>query len=882
MILVPPSPCPPEEFSGRHREREDILNVLSCAKDRGPVIVISGAVGSGKSSLLRWVAEEIQRSDGLENIVITKEFYETPGMAFKTYKDLLRDLQGHTKGGRFRAIIGSDEVVKSLNAALNLLETFTPVSEPIGAFARIARVITSAVAPPQEVEYEHVLSSILTVFQKISVELKRNDRFIVILLDDVQWSSEPDFLLLKDLIRNIPQNVAFLLTYRREDRTNQMYEELMGELNRWDQTEIPLYRLDSAEIKDFATRRYNLSLDDSSARYLERKVGDPFSLVACFNLLQKKGLSPNINDLETILPGALEKPARSFLSGLDQPSQDRVNQLCILEPPIPFSVIACMTGTKPQEAARLQSDLDNSIAFRRIEHGLYDFGHSSLREYCRRELPEMQELELHKQATRCFENLLDKLPDKQHAFLSLARHAFYGEDYQTAFDLNFALGEGVYTHYDYPAALELVERAKISAERLHDRNKLAAAYHHLGMILQALYRYPEALDNYTQSLKIKRELGNRDGEAGTLHQIGRVYQVTHRYDKALGYYIQSLMIKRELGNRGDEARILHQIGTVYQETHRYDEALDCYNQSLAIEREIGDRDGEAGTLHQIGTVYQATHRYDEALDCYNQGLAIKRKLGDQEGEASTLHQFGMVHEETYRYDEALDYYNQSLAIERELGNRGDEAGTLHQIGMVYQAMHRYDEALDCYTQSLAIERELGNRGGEASTLHQIGMVYQETRRYDESLDYYTQSLAIKREIGNRDGEAGTLHQIGTVYEETHRYDEALDCYTQSLTIERELGNRDGEALTLAQTAILLGTRSDFDESTRYFGIALFIAIEHQMLITTQILLNLATNLDYMGDEQFAAAWRKAFDGADPPLDLIREIKRQVDAAADAD
>lgn len=841
MIIVSPSPCPPEEFSGRHREREDIQNILACVKDRGQVILISGAVGSGKSSLLRWAAEEIQKSGGHENLAITKEFYETSGMVFKIYRDLLKDLQGHTKGGRFRAIIGNDKVIKSLNAALELVETFTSVTEPIGALTRLAKVITRAVAPVQKVEYEHVLSSILIVFQKISIELKKNDRFIAILLDDVQWSSGPDFRLLKDLIRNIPQNIAFLLAYRREDKTNQMYEELMGELNRWDQTGIPLYRLDSAGIKDFAARRYCLALDDSSARYLERKLGDPFSLVTCFNLLQKNGLNPNINNLDTILPEALEKPARSFLSGLDQPSRDRVNQLCILEPPTPFSVIACITGTKPQEAARLQSDLDNSIVLRRIEHGLYDFGHSSLREYCRRELPEIQELELHKQATKCFENLLDKLPDKQYAFLSLAEHAFYGGDYQTAFDLNFALGEEVYAHYDYSTALELMKRAKISAERLHDRDKLAATYHHLGMVLQALYKHSEALDNYTQSLKIKRELGNRDGEAGTLHQIGRVYQVTHRYDKALGYYTQSLTIKRELGNRGDETRILHQIGMVYQAMHRYDEALDCYTQSLEIEREIGDRDTEAGTLHQIGTVYQAMHRYDEALDCYNQGLAIRRKLGDQEGEASTLHQIGMVHEETYRYDEALDCYNLSLTIEREIGNRGDEAGTLHQIGMVYQATHWYDEALD----------------------------------------YYTQSLAIKRELGNRDGEAGTLHQIGTVYEETYRYDEALDCYNQSLAIERELGNRDGEALTLAQTAILLGTRSDFDESTRCFGIALFIAIEHQMLITTQILLNLSTNLDYMGDEQFTAAWRKAFDGADPPLDLIREAKRLFEAA-DAD
>ena len=866
MIIVSPSPCPPEEFSGRHREREDIQNILACVKDRGQVILISGAVGSGKSSLLRWAAEEIQKSGGHENLAITKEFYETSGMVFKIYRDLLKDLQGRTKGGRFRAIIGNDKVIKSLDTALDLLETFAPATEPVGTLSRILKIIKRAAASPQEAEHEHVLSSILDVFQKISVELKKNDRVIAILLDDVQWSSEPDFRLLKDLIRNIPQNVAFLLTYRREDRTNQMYEELMGELNRWDQTEIPLYRLDSAEIKDFAARRYNLSLDGSSARYLERKVGDPFSLVACFNLLQKTGLNPNMDDLETILPEALEKPARSFLSGLDQPSQDRVNQLCILEPPIPFSVIACMTGTKPQEAARLQSDLDNSIAFRRIEHGLYDFGHSSLREYCRRELPEMQELELHKQATKCFENLLDRLPDKQYASLSLARHAFYGEDYQTAFDLNSALGEGAYAHYDYPAALELVERAKISAERLHDRDKLAAACHHLGMILQALYRYSEALDSYTQSLAIEREIGNRAYMATTLHHIGMVYQKTHRYDVALEYYTQSLAIKRELSDRDGEAGSLHQIGNMYEAMHWYDKALDCYTRGLAIEREIGNRAGEAGALHQIGIVYQATHRYDEALDYYAQSLAIERTIGNRGDEAGTLHQIGTMYQETHRYDEALDHYSQSLAIERELGNRGDEAGTLHQIGMVYEGTYWYDEALDCYTQALAIERELGNRGDEAGTLHQFGIVYQATHRHDEALDCYTQALAIKREIGNRNGEASTLHQIGTVYEETYRHDEALDCYTQALAIERKIGNRNGEALTLAQTAILLGTRSDFDESIRCYGTAFSIAMEHRIspTITVPIILNLAIVLDEVGDERFTVVWRKAFDGADPP------------------
>jgi len=766
MTIVSLGPCPPGEFSGRHREREDILSVLSCAKNRGQVVLISGATGSGKSSLLRWVAGEIQKPEEPEYLVITKELYDTPGMALKTYRDLLEDLQNHTKEGRFRAIIGNAGVIKSLNATLNLLETFTSVTEPVGAFTRLAKAIVDAVAPPQKVEYEDILSSILTVFQKISIELEKNDHLLVILLDDVQWSSEPDFRLLKDLIRNIPQNVTFLLTYRREDRTNQMYEELMGELYRWNHTEIPLYRLDSAGIKEFAARRYKLSLSDSSARHLEENVGDPLSLVVCFNLLQRKGLSPDIDNLETILPEVLEKPAKSLLSGLDQPSRDRVNLLCILKPPIPFSIIACMTETAPQEAARLQSDLDNSIVFRRIERGLYDFGHSSLREYCRRELPGMQELELHKQATRCFENLLDKLPDKQHAFLSLARHAFYGDDCQTAFDLNFALGEGAYTHYDYPAALELVERAKISAERLHDRDKLAAAYHHLGMILQALYRYPEALDNYTLGLAVEREIGNREGEAGTLHQVGIVYSEMCQYEKALEFYTRSLTISQEVRGRFGEAGTLHQIGLLHEETRRYDRALESYQQSLAISREIEEQAGEAMTLHQIGSVYVKIEQYDRALDYYNQSLTVSRKAGNLAVNAGTLNQIGVVYRRINLPDKALECYNQSLAITREIGDRVNEAGALHQIGMIYELIQT-DKALDYYNQSLAISREIGNRRGEVLTLAQIGYHFMEISRFDESIHFSGKALLIAVQDQMREasfrillGLAIILNQIG--------------------------------------------------------------------------------------------------------------------------
>lgn len=756
---VPPSPCPPEEFSGRFIERRTILKTLSQVKDRGQVILISGASGSGKSSLLRWAADEIQKPDGLESPAIIKEFYETAGMGLKVYLDLLKDLKGHTKFGWFKNIIENTGVIKSLNTTLDLLETFTSITEPVGIGIRVVRAFTGAFAQPQKVEYDQILTSYLTIFRNISAELQKYDRFIAILLDDVQWSSDLDFRLLKDLVRNVPPNIAFLVTYRREDRTQQMYEELVGELNRWNQTTLSLYCLKSAEIKDLAARRYGISLADSSARCLEEHAGDPFSLIACFNLLQKKGLSPDIGNLRTVLPEALQNPARSFLAGLDQSSRDRVNLICILKQPIPLRIIVCMTETQPTEAARLQSDLDNDIVFRRVERGQYDFAHPSLREYCKYELPEIQELELHKRAAKCFEEHLDRLPDKQHAYQSLAEHAFRGEDYQKALDLNFKLGSDLYEHYDYSTALELLDRAKISAEQLDERGKLATVHHYLGMVHQMSFHFPEALECYSQSLAVWQEIENQVGEARALHAAGMLYYAMCEYDEALNQCNRSMAIMRKCGDREGEAGVLRLIGAVHAEEHQYDTALDYFNQSLTVLREIGDLDGEALSLLSMGNAYRAMHRYDLALECCKQSQVAARKIGYLDTVVRTLFEAGTVYLETQRYDEALDCYNQCLAIEREIGYRDGEALTLCQIGMVFQRMHRYDEALDCYNRCQEISQEIGFRKCEAKALYQIGTVYQETHHHDEALDHYNQSLAIEQVLVDRDGEPSTFQRI---------------------------------------------------------------------------------------------------------------------------
>ncbi|MFB0562310.1 MAG: AAA family ATPase, partial [Candidatus Lokiarchaeia archaeon] len=486
------TPCPPEEFSGRFNERKKLLEIISQARHQGQMVMVSGARGSGKSSFLNWVEYEIQnKSGGLESPAIKNEFLETPGMIFATYRALLTELRGHQKFGWFRKALAKPKVKKSIEVLLGILESGSTMAGPakigINAGTAVAKKLLSA----QHVEYTQLLTSFLTTLRILSDEMIENNQFIAILFDDAQWSSEPDFLLLKDLVRNLPPGIAFVFTFRLEADHMDSYTELRSELVRFGYSEISLSGMDADEIKELAGLRYDWSIDDSTAKFLSKNIGDPFCLVSCFNLLQSRNLEPNLDNFQTILPESVN-PAQCIYSELEQQWKKRVDSLCILHPPLALSLIGCMLNIKEEDMAELQDEFDHSIVFRRLERESYDFAHASLREYRRKELPESSMIRLHSQAAKCLESLKERLLDKWFVAISLAEHLFYGQQYEKALALNLQLGDELYDLFDFHLALQLTERAKTCAEKTNNKYKLASALHQKGLILQSIFRFPDS------------------------------------------------------------------------------------------------------------------------------------------------------------------------------------------------------------------------------------------------------------------------------------------------------------------------------------------------------------------------------------------------------
>ncbi|MFZ2071173.1 MAG: hypothetical protein WAV32_06215 [Halobacteriota archaeon] len=245
------------------------------------------------------------QTEALKRPAIKREFLETTGMIFITYRDLLTDLKGYQKFGWFKNILENQKVKKSIEAALDGIDKALKKAPPL-AGAGIGAVLTVAVAkrilPEQPAGYSQLLLSFRSVLRNLSEELTNTNRLLAIIVDDVQFSSDSDFMLLKDLIRNPQPAIIFIAAFRLEAKKKEMYEELRQELVRYNHTEICLGGMNVEGIKDLANKRFGLSISDETAQFLSANIGDPLCLVTCFDLLQKQKITPTRANIRNILP----------------------------------------------------------------------------------------------------------------------------------------------------------------------------------------------------------------------------------------------------------------------------------------------------------------------------------------------------------------------------------------------------------------------------------------------------------------------------------------------------------------------------------------------------------------------------------------------------
>jgi len=471
------APAPPEEFCGREEERGRLSAIISRAEEQGQAVMISGPSGIGKSSLLSWLAHEVRgRPGGLPVPVLRAEVFDLPGMIFSAFRELVNDLRRY-------AAPGGEGLREAIRYAGDVLEKYAAPVEPVGLLPKAGEEIVGVFARSPEVGYDRVYQAFEELLKELGRQVSMTGHVAAVLLDDVHLASSHDRRLLRDVVRDLPPGILLAFTCRTEDGAGSGYATMQEEIRELGIFEVQLSGMQRPEIRELAERRFHVSIDNAAAGLLEERAGDPFGLMACFNALRNRGLAPSRENVADVIAGA-DDPAGLVFAALPEPMKAWTEDLCVLNPPFPVPVMACMLDLQEAGVAPATDRLLASGIFRRLPDGEYAFAHPILQEHCRHGLSEETTVVLNARAADCFERSIHRLPDRLYVLLSLAGHLFNAHEYGKAADLNLEIGLRFHHRDDHDTALLLTERAIVSAEHLEDDALLAAAERQRDLIRQ--------------------------------------------------------------------------------------------------------------------------------------------------------------------------------------------------------------------------------------------------------------------------------------------------------------------------------------------------------------------------------------------------------------
>ncbi len=480
------APSPPEEFCGREEEREQVSAILSRAGEHGQAVMISGPPGIGKSSLLTWFAYEVQeRPGGLESPVLRGEVFDLPGMIFSAFRDLLKDLRRSAASARFGDALGTEGMKEAIRYADDVFEKYAAPVEPVGLLSKTGEEIIGIFARSPEVGYDRVYQAFEELLRELGGLMEGTGRVAAVLLDDVHLASSLDRRLLRDLMHDLPPGILLAFTCRTEGAADPGYVSMQEGIRNLGFPEVTLSGMQRHEIQEMGERRFGLSIGDAAADLLEDTSDDPFSLMACFNTLRHRDLAPSVGNIADVLAGA-EDPAGLAFATLPGSGRAWAEELCVLNPPFPVPVMACMLDLQGAGVTLMMDRMQESGIFRRLPGGDYAFAHPLLQEHCRRGLTADARAAFNAHAADCFESSMHRLSGRLHVLLSLACHFFNAREYGKAADLNLELGVRFYHREDYDTALVLTQRAIVSAEHLGDGALLAAAQQQRDLVRQKI------------------------------------------------------------------------------------------------------------------------------------------------------------------------------------------------------------------------------------------------------------------------------------------------------------------------------------------------------------------------------------------------------------
>jgi tetratricopeptide (TPR) repeat protein len=248
-----------------------------------------------------------------------------------------------------------------------------------------------------------------------------------------------------------------------------------------------------------------------------------------------------------------------------------------------------------------------------------------------------------------------------------------------------------------------------------------------------------------------------------------------------------------------QARLLDTIGTAYMGLGLYDQARPLLDNALTLRRGIPEQGGPLLMVESLNHVAELqAHRasFSAAERSYRE--AIRLSAGAKKGDlavlrAVSLHELGAVLAQEGRYPDADHSLRDALALGHRLGlDKSDEtARTLQDLALVVEEGGDIDKAIALMQQSVSIYRALHPSDpypAFAEAINNLGYIEEQKGDTRAAKGLFLEALAMKRRLfGEKHPEiAAGLANLALVANDEGDLARAEELDRQALAMRREL------------------------------------------------------------------------------------------------
>lgn len=758
-------------FVGREQELQQLTNVFQAADaGQGSGWLVGGESGVGKSRLL----DELRTQAMVRGAMVLRgQGVEGGGLVYQLWRDPLRSL------------VLSGEL-SDLEAGV--LKPVVPDIERL-----LGRPIPDVESLETQAEQDRLSLAIVNLF-------KRQDRTVVLLLEDLQWTSE-SLEPLRHLNRIVDRLPLLIVASYRDDEVPDLPESLPGmeriKLNRLSEESIA--ELSESMLGEAGVHRPVVE------RLYEETEGNVFFVVEVI-----RALAESVGQLQDIRYTTL--PLRIFAGGVQTVVSRRLSR--VPEKAQPLLKLAAVYGRRLdlRILSRLTTqDIDDwldmcaNAAVLDMQDGHWRFAHDKLREGFLDSLDEAELPALHQRVAGAIETVY---PDDRSYAGMLADHWYAANNVDKMLHYTKLAGEQALLVGDYHEAIRLLGRALAlaSVEAIEERARILQ---YLGDAREGLGDYDEAAAHYRESKTLAEQINDRAAVAESLLGLAQIDRSRGLIHEGIALQQESLAIYRDLGDRRGEGRALAALGAAHTMLGESDASLRYCQQALDISRETGNRRAEGSRLGLMSTVYRRQGRHVEAIEAAEQALVISRELGNKREESVQLGRLGQTYLRLGESEKALEFFGQSAEIAREIGNRRSESVSLTNRAVIYLGLGYIQEAIENYQAAFAIVSDIHDLHSEAILRFGLGEAFQSVGEFDTAHSNFEKAYQIAKRLDTEWLEWYGCSYLGSYYAEIGEYGKACEFYQRGIQIATELDDLSLYSFMLdglSKIALLTGDR----------------------------------------------------------------------------